>query len=211
MTKTEIKNWMWQWLSPYINQYKFMDKFDERLDKYIETKNVNLPTSDTVSDLLKEDEVRETFYAGFDEGYTNPLEKDGRTITEEEYKVERHRNYLQWLMNPTKIKNQTTKDMKQLSIYYAATTLNAPIDQAIQTMKSQLTGQPITVVIEGELMVVLDSDLKALQKENEELKAKLNIGYGQELFNALARVCDFNALETDMQEIINAVKRDNNL
>ena len=98
MTKTELKEWMWQWLSPYVDQYKFMNEFDSKLDKYADTKAENLPISD-VSDLLREDEIRETFYAGFDEGYTNPLEIDGKIITEEEYEAERKRNYFQWLNN----------------------------------------------------------------------------------------------------------------
>lgn len=64
----------------------------------LQSKAENLPLSD-VSDLLREDEIRETFYAGFDEGYTNPLERDGKIITEDEYEAERKRNYFQWLNN----------------------------------------------------------------------------------------------------------------
>lgn len=43
MTKTELKDWMWQWLSPYADQYKFMDEFADKLDKYAEIKAENLP------------------------------------------------------------------------------------------------------------------------------------------------------------------------
>jgi hypothetical protein len=51
MTKKELKNWMWQWLSPYADQYKFMDEFDEKLDEYAQSKAKNLPISDvSVSD-----------------------------------------------------------------------------------------------------------------------------------------------------------------
>ena len=59
--------------------------------------------------------------------------------------------------------------------------------------------------------VYLAKDYEALQKENEELKEKLDIEFGQELFNVLADICDFNALQDDMRAIISAVKRDNGL
>jgi hypothetical protein len=98
MTKEKLKDWMWQWLSPYANQFQFMDEFDSKLDKYAESKAENLPIS-TVSDLLKEDEIRDIFNAGFDEGYSNPMEVDGETVTTEEYEAERKKNHLDWLNN----------------------------------------------------------------------------------------------------------------
>jgi hypothetical protein len=40
-------------------------------------------------------------------------------------------------------------------------------------------------------------------------KNKIELGMGQNLFEALQRVCDFTALEDDMTEILNAVIKDN--
>ena len=45
MTKTELKEWMWQWLSPYADQYKFMDEFDAKVDELIKSKADELPIS----------------------------------------------------------------------------------------------------------------------------------------------------------------------
>ena len=45
MTKTELKEWMWQWLSPYADQYKFMDEFDAKIDSLIKSKADELPIS----------------------------------------------------------------------------------------------------------------------------------------------------------------------
>ena len=38
---------------------------------------------------------------------------------------------------------------------------------------------------------------------------KLKLNYGHNLFNALYDVCGFTALESDMDEIIRAVEKDN--
>lgn len=46
MTKKELEDWMWQWLSPFINQYKFMDEFDKKLDELDSVKADKLPISD---------------------------------------------------------------------------------------------------------------------------------------------------------------------
>lgn len=58
MTKRELKGWMWQWLSPYADQYKFMDEFDAKLDKYADTKAENLPISGV---SVSESQIEELF------------------------------------------------------------------------------------------------------------------------------------------------------
>ena len=61
--------------------------------------------------------------------------------------------------------------MKKIGINEAGSIIrNMPLGQAIQELKAKLTGQPVTTRIEGNLLVVLDSDFQALEKENEKLK-----------------------------------------
>lgn len=45
MTRSKLKGWMWQFLSPYTNQYKFMDEFDAKLDELLQNEAENLPIS----------------------------------------------------------------------------------------------------------------------------------------------------------------------
>ena len=58
MTKTELKGWMWQWLSPYVDQYTFMDAFDAKLDRLAECKADKLPISNVI---VSEDWINSTF------------------------------------------------------------------------------------------------------------------------------------------------------
>lgn len=41
--------------------------------------------------------IEQVFNAGFDEGYTNPMELDGKLITEKEYEQGRKENFEAWL------------------------------------------------------------------------------------------------------------------
>lgn len=65
-----------------------------------------------ITDPHIQDIIRETFYAGFDEGYTNPLERNGEIITEEEYEAERKRNFQDYLESLLNSENMGSKENK---------------------------------------------------------------------------------------------------
>jgi hypothetical protein len=82
---------------------KFNDKEMERLaklmiidgEKYHQEQLKKNCVLDLVSVPLNIQE--ELFNAGFDEGYTNPMELNGRVVTEKEYEEGRKHNFNQWV------------------------------------------------------------------------------------------------------------------
>lgn len=73
MTKTELKEWMWQWLSPYADQYKFMDEFDRKIDEFQFHWNSakDIPPDETKEYLVVRDGVvgTETWFYRDGKGY----------------------------------------------------------------------------------------------------------------------------------------------
>ena len=98
MTKKELKEWMWQWLSPYADQYKFMDEFDAKLDEYVKTKVQNL---DILSVSTSDSQIEELFpFEPLENASpTKPLERISRYNSAQEHRREGARRLIALIWN----------------------------------------------------------------------------------------------------------------